>query len=315
MKTRKELVIYLVLLLLVFAASFVGMRPLLNSYRFITEWHNKLEQTQLILNGHVGCIAFSDINLAEKMDLVRDELGESENFLGLYPYPDLDLFHEVYQDDRLIESKFIPFEYNSGLDALGLVKIKEGELFQFKDYTAEDELPVVVTENAPFNVGDRLTLHRGPSIYSGVAYDTIQQDAVVVGIAYNNIALPFSIEGYAREYHKEMAEAYTIYLPEQHGMQRHIPQINVKAYALFSSQPSLDQYNIVGQYGVWDYMELFMEVLGGDEEIEYLYRRIDVYLIPAICFAVIAIAIVLTVLIITCMRPKNNQSINQSINQ
>ncbi|MDR0435021.1 MAG: hypothetical protein LBH21_08240 [Gracilibacteraceae bacterium] len=281
MKTYSKTTIYVAVIAM--ALLIAGLQPLAKAYLSITRICDRLTQTSLILNGHIACISFSGENWQENMNLVREELaGSNDDFLGIYPYPDLEMFTEIYRESELISSYgFVTFEYNPGLEALQLIELKEGELFAFREYDATEELPVIVTENSPLRVGDKLILHR----WAGMPREAVKRTAVVAAIAYDNIAVPFATQGFGREFYKETADAFTVYLPEGHGMYRNAPDryAKVNAYALFKSQPSQSDIEIVGQYGIWDDMEMMMEVLGGDELIEYINRRIPVYLIPFIC--------------------------------
>jgi hypothetical protein len=297
--TGSRITFNLILLVVALVLLFVGLRPLISSYSFTTSLEKKIAQTQSTLMYNTGCISFSGALWLENWDKLREELAEQEGFLGLYLYPDLDILSRIDTATASYQAlnEFIPYEYNAGLEALQMLELTQGEMFVFREYLPDEALPVVVSENSPYQVGDKITLVRDQGSIRGTYYEFSSKEAVVVGIARDNLAVPFVIKSYGSEFYRDTEKAFILYLPEGHGLRRHQPENDqkVSAYTLFSTWEQRDAgIEIVSRYGVWDDMELVMGALNGTEELDYLLRR-NVYLQSAVCFALIGAALLVLI--------------------
>jgi hypothetical protein len=299
---RIEVPLIILLISISLAVSIWGIIPLAFNYSVTMELLPKISQTNAVLGMRVLCVAFSDVNWREKAEALNGALSRDPDFLGLYPYPDIKLISSILSGSENI-TNFVPFEYNSGLEALGFIRLKEGEFSVSAPDDPDKPLPVAVSANSPFRVNDIITLHReSGNTQRNIAYGGIKQEAIVTGIFYNDIALPFMPSAYISDFHRERIKrnSFVIIIPENHNLERHLPTENkVFYYALFKSRVdwdrNVDYAAIIGEYGIIDVFELVDSLMFSDEMRIY-QSRIENYLIPLVSLILIEL-VLLTVLL------------------
>lgn len=270
-KRKFKTAVLLILWVLLIGCSFLGISPLFRQIR-----QNK-QATDAIVRSPAAGVHLRCVHLP-KGDAARaltERLSEYEEFLGLYKFPDRELISIIYfgQDfSTYIYNRgsvdgrigFFPYTYNEGLDRLGLVKLKEGEMFAFRPYTPGEEVPVVVTENEYFQLGDKIRLELNTTNGNDRAFpyaEPLYADAVVCGIAEKDVYLPATDQTAVSDltYFTQLDGLIQVFLPDltaytdafdyQPACER---GAYIRYYALFDSQLPENIEEILGEYGYFD---------------------------------------------------------------
>lgn len=305
-----------VILLLITGLTYCGASPLFKQINNLKKAEIAINNTGDALAINIRCFDMLSSDL-DKLDNLRSELSEIEGNLGVYKYPDTNLvttidygrdFSENIHSDGTVNGKtgFIPYEYNSGLDKLQLLKIQEGEMFEFKAYKVGEEVPVAVTENDYFKLGDKIKLNLNVSNSNEMAFknaEPVSVNAVVCGIVKKNVYLP-ALQQYKfseTKYFSQINELIWIFTPDLSEYTKlfdYQPLLNsgesVKFYTLSDKSVDPAQYStVINKYGFYNANES-MNVFGAslhyeindlkENNVEFTaFSILTIYFVSAIC--------------------------------
>lgn len=205
MKSKKSFKAFqlVVVLLLLTGLTVCGALPLVKQIQLYNSAQTAVTYTTNALRGNIKCFRMKSTN-TEQRTALEYELSQFDGFLGLYPYPDTKLittirygegFTQIIENSGSVNGRqgFLPYIYNAGLNQLNLLRMQEGEMFAFRPYAVGEEVPVVVTENDYFQVGDKIKLDlnvTNSNIAEFPNAEPICIDAYVCGIAKKDVCLP-----------------------------------------------------------------------------------------------------------------------------
>lgn len=229
MKQKKKLkaAALLTLWLLLMCLSFFGISPLVKQLQQNKQVKNAIIRTNAVLVDNLRCVQLPNEDAARAL---TDRLSEFEGFLGLYKFSDRELIQTIYYGENFSEYiysngsvdgriGFFPYTYNEGLDKLGLLKLTAGEMFAFRPYAVGEEVPIVVTENEYFKLGDKVRLELNTSNSNITDFpdaEPLFADAVVCGIAEKNVYLPATDQNAVSDlqYFTRINERIQVFLPD-----------------------------------------------------------------------------------------------------
>lgn len=275
MKQKKKLkaAVLLTLWLLLMCLSFFGISPLVKQLHQNKQAQNAITRTAAVIPPNkLRCVQLPNEDAAHALN---DRLSELEGFLGLYKFPDRELISTVYYGENFSEYiynrgsvdgriGFFPYTYNEGLDKLGLLKLTAGEMFAFRPYAVGEEVPIVVTENEYFKLGDKIRLELNTTngnIADFPDAEPLFADAVICGIAEKNVYLPATNQNAVSDlqYFTEINEFVGIFLPDLTAYTNTFDYqpMNERSgftpyYALFESRPPENIDTLFSEYGYPD---------------------------------------------------------------
>lgn len=294
MKKKKtfKAVILMVAFILVTAIFFCGFLPLYNRVKVHNDAQTVVNNTGERFFGY-SIKAFKLLKTdIDKLDALKTELSKTEGYLGVYKYPDTGLvssirFGENYSgyivNSGSVNGKkgFLAYEYNSGLNDLGLLKVKEGNMFEFKAYKTSETIPVVVTENEYFKVGDKIKLDLNVTNDNYIKFENaepISVDAVVCGVVEKDVYLPalYQQKFSGVKYFSKLSGLVWVFTPDLSEYTKlfdYQPLIEngevLRFYALYEGENTECQ-KIINKYGFYDSVES-TNTLGWDLQRENLY--------------------------------------------
>lgn len=309
MKNKKTFKLFSLLFAFVFATviSFCGFLPLYNQVKVHNNAQKMLDNTGSRFYTHsIKTFELLKTDI-DKLEDLKNELSKTEGYLGIYKYPDTNVVSTVRFGDNYsdcIENSnsingnkgFLVYEYNEGLNDLELLKVKEGQMFEFKTYKTTETVPVVVTENDYFKIGDKIKLDLNVTNYDDIKFannEPISVDAVVCGVVEKDVYLPalYQQKFSGIKYFSELNDLVWIFTPDLSEYTKlfdYQPEFDrgesLRFYALYEGGNSECQ-KIINKYGFYD-VEETTNTLGWD-----LQREIFSFRESKIEFAMVALSL------------------------
>lgn len=291
MKNKKSFKasILIVILIVITGFTYFGASPLFKQINIYNKAEDAMNHTDVAVSAkNIRCFNMLSSDL-DKLDALKSELSEIEGFIGVYKYPDTELvtsinfgkdFSGLIVNNGMMNGNkgFVPYEYNEGLNKLKLLKIQEGEMCEFKAYEAGKEVPVVVTENDYFKLGDKIKLNLNVSNSNEADFPNVEPisvDAVVCGIVKKDVYLP-ALKNYKFTATKNFSQindliwVFTPDLSEYTKLFDYRPefgQSNAKYYVLYEGGTPTQYQTIINKYGYYDAFET-INTLGGSLQFE-----------------------------------------------
>lgn len=270
-KKKFKITVLLTLWVLLICFSVLGISPLVKQ-----AWQNE-QAINAITRSFASGGRFLCVHLPMEDDAraIIESLSKYKGFLGLYKFPDRELISKIYfgqdfssciynQGSAEGSTGFLPYTYNEGLVRLGLVKLKEGEMFEFRPYALGEEVPVVVTENEYFQLGDKIRLELNTINSNSIEFpdaEPLFADAVVCGIAEKNVYLPATNQNAVSDltYFTQINGLIQVFLPDLTAYTNafdYQPACErggyITYYALFDGQLPENYEDILSEYGYFD---------------------------------------------------------------
>lgn len=286
MKSKKSFKAFLlaVVLLLLTGLTVCGALPLVKQIQLYNSAQTAVTYTTNALSGNIKCFRMKSADL-DKMELLKDELSQFDGFLGAYQYPDTELvstirygegFTQIIENSGMVNGRqgFFPYTYNAGLNQLDLLRLQEGEMFAFRPYAVGEEVPVVVTENDYFQVGDKIKLDLNVTNGNVVQFPNAKPicvDAYVCGIVKKDVCLPaLQQDKYSATKHFSKAnDLIWVFLPDLSEYTKlfdYQPIITrdgeVAFYALYKNRTPEQFGAVVEKYGAYNDERETMNTLG-----------------------------------------------------
>lgn len=299
---KRSIIFHGSLLLLVSVLMYLGATPLFERLIFLNQAEQPLYHTANQMN-RIICFEMPKQDPLAAVEKINHLLSTEPEFSGFYLYPDLHVITSVTRSDSgqtmpsgvWSDSKvedFIPYVFPKNLEFFSFVSIKKGEMFS----TQEDgePLPIVVTENSSFQIGDQLKLNLNVSNDNEVNYPNAEPlaiDAVVCGIANEQVFLPFVTKQYLqndfyeKHYQKPVFFIPPIddYLAQFDYAPRIYGQSKLKGYLLLNQALSEERHQYYAEklsgYGVIDYEE-WSETFGNTTKSTLLHQKNSLVLYP-----------------------------------
>ncbi|MCQ2405383.1 MAG: zf-HC2 domain-containing protein [Clostridia bacterium] len=224
--------------------------------------------TSNALANHAMCAYLPYDDEEKTIAAINETLKDEPHFLGIYSFPQTELFESVQKGDETHYS-VASFEYNKALDKVGFLQLTAGEMFVFRTYKIDEAIPIIVSDNTGYKVGDKVTLTIDQS-NAKHGKDEPQINATVCGIVKNDRRLPFCHQTMDEALGEPLNDTVYVYTPtierDDIYAERWTKEHNTWApyYLVFSSLDEGEYNRIKAEIGNTAY-------ISGDTTMNYVY--------------------------------------------
>ena len=146
------------------------------------------------LYSYCRCIRVDADEEQQAIEGIEKAFSSDEEFLGVYRYPDVDMVDSIRKGGQTVIDgmDFCTFEYNEAVAKYYAMPILEGSMFEFRDYSADETLPVVVTDDIGLSVGDEIQVVFNVNTEEYNETPTVSCTGKVCGITQADRYIPFN---------------------------------------------------------------------------------------------------------------------------